>query len=78
MSGKEGIGNSIITGDLARFIRERISPVQLFDERIDIKDRVRRQLNKNYYNLTAMTPNDFKTYEEMRDIAWIKYGINLS
>lgn len=25
-----------------------------------------------------MTPNDFKTYEEMRDIAWIKYGIRLS
>ena len=42
ISGKEGVGNSIITGDLARFIREKIATVQLFDERIDIKDRVRR------------------------------------
>ena len=55
--------STAITADLARFIRERIAMVQLFDERIDIKDRVRRQLNKNYHMLTAMTPNDYKTYD---------------
>ncbi len=78
-TGKDSkVGGTIITGDLARFVRERLTPVQLFDERIDIKDRVRRHLNKNYYNLTAMTPNDFKTYEEMRDLAEMKYGIRLA
>lgn len=35
-------------------------------------------LDKTFYNLTAITMNDWKTYEEMRNLALKKYGLQLS
>eukprot|EP00742_Colponemidia_sp_Colp-10_P007056 GILJ01007574.1.p1 GENE.GILJ01007574.1~~GILJ01007574.1.p1 ORF type:complete len:1186 (+),score=205.74 GILJ01007574.1:74-3559(+) len=62
--------------DLTKFLALR--PLQMFDRSIDIKARVTHYLDMTFYNMTTMTPNDWKTYEEMRNLAREKYGLSLT
>eukprot|EP00299_Pterocystis_sp_00344_P018480 c9221_g1_i1.p1 GENE.c9221_g1_i1~~c9221_g1_i1.p1 ORF type:complete len:1167 (-),score=295.14 c9221_g1_i1:59-3418(-) len=51
---------------------------RLFSERIDVRERVVHYLDTTFYNLTALTPHDWKTYGEMRNLAQEKFGLQLT
>lgn len=53
-------------------------PFRLFSIRVDIRERVVHYLDSIFYNLTALTPHDWKTYGEMRNLALEKYGLQLT
>ena len=38
---------------------------------------IHRYLDTTFYNLTTVTPHDWRTYEAMRTLAKDKYGISL-
>ena len=61
--------------DLARFTR--MPPFRLLGESIHIAALVEDYLDTQFYNLNALHPNDWKTYEEMRTLANERYGIKL-
>lgn len=59
--------------DLGAFLR--IRPLRFFKKTINIKAFVERYLEKTFYNLTTVALHDWKTYGEMRNLAFQKYGL---
>eukprot|EP01088_Endostelium_zonatum_P014541 TRINITY_DN3239_c0_g1_i1.p1 TRINITY_DN3239_c0_g1~~TRINITY_DN3239_c0_g1_i1.p1 ORF type:complete len:1217 (-),score=305.58 TRINITY_DN3239_c0_g1_i1:81-3731(-) len=62
--------------DLVKFVKCR--PLRFFDDStIDFKLYVEHYLDTTFYNLTTVALSNWKTYGEMRNLAYQKYGLNL-
>ncbi|KAJ9449113.1 WASH complex subunit 7-like protein [Diplonema papillatum] len=55
-----------------------IPSLRVFGKRINIRDFVQNHLERQFYNLTTLQPNDWQTYEEMRALAKEKYDMSLT
>ncbi|KAL6052161.1 WASH complex subunit 4 [Balamuthia mandrillaris] len=62
--------------DLVSLIR--VKPLRVFDNTIDVKSYVSHYLDTTFYNLNTVALYDWKTYEEMRNLAKEKYGLGLA
>ncbi len=51
--------------------------IYLFEKRVIMKEEVLHYLNKIFYEMTALSPHDSKTYEHMRILAWEKFNIRV-
>jgi WASH complex subunit 7 len=65
-----------ITKDLTSFFK--IRPILFLESYIDFEKIVEFYLNKIFYDLTAITNSDWKSYEQMRNLAHSKFGLKLS
>lgn len=70
-----GGGDSSKLKDLSIFFK--IRPLRFFGTFVSVKQRVEHYLDTIFYNLTALNPSDWKTYEEMRGLALEKFGLEL-
>lgn len=61
--------------DLARFTT--LAPFRFFNEWMHIATLVEDYLDQQFYNLNALMSNDWKTYEEMRNLALERYGLTI-
>lgn len=52
-------------------------PLFLFGERISIRAIIEERLSKSFYKLTAFNPKDWQTYEDMKNLAYHLYGLEL-
>jgi|JI9StandDraft_2_1071091.scaffolds.fasta_scaffold40771_1 hypothetical protein len=52
-----------------------MNELHLFERKIVISEEVRLYLSKVFYDMTALSPHDSSTYEQMRLLAKEKYGI---
>ncbi|KAF0974433.1 hypothetical protein FDP41_006465 [Naegleria fowleri] len=64
------------TKDLSPFFKT-LGPIRFYDKIIEIKRMVEQYLDKTFYDFTILALHDWKTYEEMRNLAYEKYGLNL-
>lgn len=62
--------------DLSRFLQ--LEPLRLFDRIVDVRQRVTHYLDTVFYNLTTVTLHDWKIYAEMRNLAYEKYGLQMT
>lgn len=46
-----------------------MSDIYLFEKQINIKEEVRHYLGRVFYQMSAISPHDFHTYEHMRIFA---------
>ena len=46
-----------------------MSDIYLFEKQISIKEEVRHYLGRVFYQMSALAPHDFQTYEHMRILA---------
>ncbi|CCD21132.1 putative WASH complex subunit 7 N terminal WASH complex subunit 7 WASH complex subunit 7 C terminal [Trypanosoma vivax] len=61
--------------DVARFTR--LPPFRFFGEWLHIAEVIEQHLDEKFYNLNALMVNDWKTYEEMRNLALERYGLRI-
>jgi len=54
-----------------------IDDIILFESRINLKVKVSQYLSKKFYEMTALTPLDWKTYEHIRVLAKETYGLEI-
>jgi len=54
-----------------------MSDVYLFEKKISVKEEVQNYLGKVFYQMSALAPHDFKTYEHMRILAKEKFRMDL-
>ena len=50
-----------------------MSDVYLFEKQISIKEEIKRYLGRVFYQMSALAPHDYKTYEHMRILAKDKF-----
>ncbi|CAL4067501.1 unnamed protein product, partial [Meganyctiphanes norvegica] len=53
----------------------KLHPLNVLDSSFCIKDYVEQYLEKTFYSLTVVAPHDWRTYEEMRNLAVSKYNL---
>lgn len=54
-----------------------MSDIYLFEKKINLGEEVKHHLNKTFYEMTALAPHDWKTYEHMRILAKEKYNVSV-
>ncbi len=54
-----------------------MKPLNIYGERVDLKQRVTYFLENDFYNLTTVFLDDFQKNVEMRNLAFDKYGLML-
>lgn len=54
-----------------------MSDIFLFEKQISMKEEIKRYLSRVFYQMGALAPHDYKTYEHMRILAKEKYLINI-
>jgi WASH complex subunit 7 len=54
-----------------------IDDIILFENRINLKVKVSQYLSEKFYEMTALTPLDWKTYEHIRVLAKNTYGLEI-
>lgn len=54
-----------------------MSDLYLFEKRICIKEEVSHYLGKIFYQMSALAPHDFQTYEHMRVLAKEKFQMDI-
>jgi WASH complex subunit 7 len=54
-----------------------LKPIRFMEHNIDIRMHVSHHLDTSFYNLTTVAQYNWKTYEEMRNLAKEKYGLDL-
>ena len=54
-----------------------IDDITLFERRISMKRKAEQYLSEKFYEMTALTPYDWKTYEHIRMMANEIYGLNI-
>lgn len=54
-----------------------IDDIILFENRINLKNKVSSYLSEKFYEMTALTPLDWKTYEHIRVLAKETYGLEI-
>ena len=64
---KEGVN------DYKRFLSTE--PLFIFGEKIILKDEIEKAMTQTFYNMTALAPRDWNTYEEMRSLASHLYNL---
>lgn len=52
-----------------------MNDLYLFEKKISMKEELKHYLNKIFYEMTALSPKDWKTYEHMRILAKEKFAI---
>ncbi|XP_022901254.1 WASH complex subunit 4 [Onthophagus taurus] len=57
------------------FSFKKIFPGLLDKKYLDIKSEVEHDLGTTFYNLTTVAQHDWKTYVEMRRLAYLQYGL---
>ncbi len=69
--------NPFSTGlkDLGNFLKLR--PIRFFNRFINIKAYVEHYLDSTFYNLNTVALHDWKTYGDMRNLAYHKYGLTM-
>jgi len=55
-----------------------LTPLRFFGRTLNIKSYVEHYLDTTFYNLTTVALYDWQTYGEMRNLASIKYGLDLT
>lgn len=55
----------------------RLKEIRLYKSSINIKWEVEKSLDKTFYDSTAETPQDWKVYSEMRNLAVEKYNLDI-
>jgi hypothetical protein len=50
-----------------------MSDLYLFEKQISIKEEVKHYLGQIFYQMSALAPHDFQTYEHMRILAKEKF-----
>jgi WASH complex subunit 7 len=61
--------------DLKKFLT--LPPIPIFHHKFDIKNFVEMYLNRTFYDMTTLNLNDWKTYQQMRNLAKTKFNLNL-
>ncbi len=61
--------------DLYKFIN--LQPIVIYDKYIDVRQHVKKYLEKTFYDLTTVALHDWKAYSEMRNLAYQKYNLSL-
>jgi len=54
-----------------------MSDLFLFEKQISIKEEVGHYLGRVFYQMSAMAPHDFQSYEHMRILAKEKWQLNI-
>lgn len=54
-----------------------LRPLRVFNEMVDVRERVRQYLQVTFYNLTTVFLHDWRTYSEMASLAADKFGLFL-
>ena len=49
----------------------------LFEKQICIKEEIRHYLGRTFYQMSAMAPHDFQTYEHMRILCKEKFQMDI-
>ncbi|CAG9574599.1 WASH_complex_subunit_7_-_N-terminal/WASH_complex_subunit_7/WASH_complex_subunit_7_-_C-terminal_-_putative [Leishmania major strain Friedlin] len=62
--------------DLTRYTL--LQPFRFFDEWMHLEAQIEHYLSAQFYNLNALMPNDWKTYEEMRSLALRTYHLRIA
>ncbi|KAG5477781.1 hypothetical protein LSCM1_05080 [Leishmania martiniquensis] len=55
-----------------------LPPFRFFDEWMHVAAHIEHYLSTQFYNLNALMPNDWKTYEEMRSLALRIYHLRIA
>jgi WASH complex subunit 7 len=55
-----------------------LRPLRIFDHVVSLRDRVAHTLDHSFYELTVLALHDWKTYAEMRNLAWESFGLAMS
>lgn len=55
----------------------RMNDLYLFEKQIKMSTEIRKYLTNIFYEMTALSPNDYRTYEHMRSLAADKLGIQV-
>ena len=50
-----------------------MNDLYLFEKQISIKEEVAHYLGRTFYQMSALSPHDFQTYEHMRILAKDKF-----
>lgn len=50
-----------------------MNDLYVFEKTINIKEEVKNYLGRIFYQMSALSPHDFKTYEHMRVLAKEKF-----
>ena len=61
--------------DLSKY--SRMNDLYLFEKQINMSYEIKKFLGATFYEMSAMSPHDFQTYEHMRIIAHDKLGIKI-
>ncbi|KAG5503470.1 hypothetical protein JKF63_05609 [Porcisia hertigi] len=62
--------------DLTRYTL--LQPFRFFDEWMHVAAHIEHYLSAQFYNLNALMPNDWRTYEEMRSLALHTYHLRIA
>ena len=54
-----------------------MSDLYLFEKRISIKEEISHYLGRIFYQMSALAPHDFQSYEHMRILAKEKWGMDI-
>ena len=61
--------------DLSKYAR--MNDLYLFEKQINMGYEIKKYLSSVFYEMTALSPHDYCTYEQMRGLATEKLGINV-
>ena len=62
--------------DCHKFLQ--MSDIYLFEKQISVKEEVRIYLGRIFYQMSAIAPHDFQTYEHMRQLAKEKFQMQIA
>jgi hypothetical protein len=51
--------------------------ITIFERRVSLKRKAEQYLTEKFYEMTALTPYDWRTYEHIRMMAKEIYGLNI-
>jgi hypothetical protein len=54
-----------------------MNDLYVFEKTINIKEEVKNYLGRIFYQMSALSPHDFKTYEHMRVLAKEKFQMDI-
>lgn len=62
--------------DLSKYAR--MNDLYLFEKQINMGYEIKKYLSQVFYEMTALSPKDFCTYEQMRILAHDKLGVEVA
>jgi len=62
--------------DLSKYAR--MNDLFVFEKQINMSYEIKKYLGSTFYEMSALSPHDFGTYEHMRILAHDKLGIKVS